>query len=140
MKLIIDTNRVMAGLLKNSLARMIILNDIFEFYAPDYMLDEIEKHGDYLRKKAKLSKKDFNIILYTLMENIELIPYDVFKKWMPDAIDIMKEIDIKDSPFIAAALSTKADGIWTEDRHFYKQKRVRVYSTNELRKIIEDII
>jgi len=38
MKLVIDTNRIMAGLLKDSTSRKIILHDSFSFYAPEIIL------------------------------------------------------------------------------------------------------
>lgn len=41
-------------------------------------------------------------------------------------------IDINDSPFIAACLDINADGIWSFDRHFIKQKTIRVYTTKEI--------
>lgn len=41
MKLVIDTNRIMAGLLKDSTSRKIILHDSFSFYAPDYIETEL---------------------------------------------------------------------------------------------------
>jgi len=53
MKLVIDTNRIMAGLLKESTSRKIILNNHFLFYAPDYIETELFKHREYLMKKAK---------------------------------------------------------------------------------------
>jgi len=43
MKLVIDSNRVMAGLIKDSGTRMIILNEEFEFVAPEFLLSEIDK-------------------------------------------------------------------------------------------------
>jgi predicted nucleic acid-binding protein len=52
--LVIDTNRIMAGLLRSSISRKIILNDNFSCYAPDYIETELTKHREYLRKKARL--------------------------------------------------------------------------------------
>ena len=53
MKLVIDTNRIMAGLLRDSTSRKIILHDSFSFYAPDYIETELFKHRVYLVKKEK---------------------------------------------------------------------------------------
>ena len=38
----------MAGLLRSSTSRKIILNDNFSFYAPDYIETELTKHRGYL--------------------------------------------------------------------------------------------
>ena len=50
--------------------------------------------------------------------------------------DRMDIIDSKDTPFIAAALALPADGIWTFDADFNKQKEVKTFSTKELAAII----
>jgi predicted nucleic acid-binding protein len=64
MKLVIDTNRIMAGLLKSSLCREIILHETLEFYAPDYLVTEIQKYRSYICRKADIKEKDFNNIVY----------------------------------------------------------------------------
>ena len=44
---------------------------------------------------------------------------------------------MEDVSFIALALSIDNDGIWSEDKHFKKQDRVKVFTTEELMKEIE---
>jgi len=44
----------------------------------------------------------------------------------------MHEIDADDAPFLAAALSIRCDGIWTEDPHFLKQTATKVWRTKDL--------
>ena len=139
MRLVIDTNRLIAGLLKDSTARVIILNDYFDFFAPEYMIEEIEKYRGYLCEKAKITEKEFYIILYTLLEKIEIVNHEKLKEYMDEAMKLMKDIDIKDSPFIATGLAVKADGIWTEDKHFYRQNKLKVYSTKDLLKVLHKL-
>ena len=78
MKLVIDTNRIMAGLLKESTSREIILDNHFLFYAPDYIETEIFQHREYLIKKAKMTESDFVTLLHILLEQITLVPFDDF--------------------------------------------------------------
>jgi predicted nucleic acid-binding protein len=78
MKLVIDTNRIMAGLLRDSTSRKIILHDSFSFYAPDYIETELFKHRVYLVKKTKLSEPDFDILMYILLEHVILVPFEDF--------------------------------------------------------------
>lgn len=75
MKLVIDTNRIMAGLLRDSTSRKIILHDSFSFYAPDYIETELFKHRVYLVKKTKLSEPDFDILVHTLLEQSNPGPF-----------------------------------------------------------------
>ena len=112
MKLVIDTNRVMAGLLKDSGSRRIILHDSFSFHAPDYIETELLKHRPYLVKKAKISEPDFDILMHTLLDNVIRVPFEDFKHEYDHAIQIMKPIDENDSPFLAVGLALGIPGIW----------------------------
>ena len=70
------------------------------------------------------------------MENINIIPEEDVKSKMKEALAIMKNIDTKDAPFIAAALAIPNDGIWSHDRHFEKQKKVKQWLAKNLLKYI----
>jgi predicted nucleic acid-binding protein len=59
MKLVIDTNRIMAGLLRDSASRKIILHDSFSFYAPDYIETELLKTPAVPYEKGKNPRTGF---------------------------------------------------------------------------------
>jgi len=132
MKLVIDTNRIMAGLLRDSTSRKIILHDSFSFHAPDYIETELNKHRLYLVKKAKIPEDDFNILMQILLDNVELVPFEDFEDDYDRAMEIMKLVDENDAPFLAVGLALGIEGIWTEDRHFLQQDLLNVYSTGDL--------
>jgi predicted nucleic acid-binding protein len=85
MKLVIDSNRVMAGLIKDSVTRMLILYETFNFIAPEYLLIEIEKYRDYLMKKAHQSDIEFDLTLSALIERISFVPENEFIDYMDEA-------------------------------------------------------
>jgi predicted nucleic acid-binding protein len=132
MKLVIDTNRIMAGLLKNSTSRRIILHESFSFFAPDYIEIELAKHRPYLMKKAKIPGPDFDLLMRTLLEHVILVPFEDFEHEYEHAMRIMETIDENDSPFLAVGLALGIGSIWTEDRHFLRQDLLRVCSTRDL--------
>ena len=132
MDLVIDTNRIMAGLLKDSGARRIILHGSFSFYAPDYIETELLKHRAYLVKKAKISETDFDILTHTLLDKVIRVPFDDFRHEYDHAMQVMETIDENDSPFLAVGLALGIKDIWTEDRHFLRQNFLNVYSTGDL--------
>jgi predicted nucleic acid-binding protein len=132
MKLVIDTNRIMAGLLRNSTSRKIILHDSFSFYAPDFIETELNKHRLYLVKKAKIPEDDFDLLMQILLDNVELVPFEDFVDGYDRAMEIMKPVDENDAPFLAVGLALGIEGIWTEDRHFLRQDILKVYSTGDL--------
>jgi predicted nucleic acid-binding protein len=139
MRLVIDTNRLAAALIKSSVNREIILSDKFTLFSPDYVLTEIDKNREYLVKKAKLNNSEFEEILVTLLDHIHLIPFKNFKKNYLKAFKIMKDIDPDDTPFLALGISLNSDGIWTEDKHFKTQKILTVFSTLDLLGMMEKL-
>jgi predicted nucleic acid-binding protein len=139
MKLVIDTNRLVAALIKSSVTREIILSDKFDLYSPDYILTEIERNRDFIIKKAKINIKDFEEILLTLLYHIHLVPFKEFKDNYMEAFKIMSEVDPDDTTFLALGLTLKVDGIWTEDNDFNNQKILKVYSTKDLLEMMEKL-
>ncbi|MCK5290903.1 MAG: hypothetical protein KAR39_02675 [Thermoplasmata archaeon] len=132
MRLVIDSNRIMAGVLKGSSSRELILCGRFEFYSPDQLVIEIKKYEDYLTEKGRLEHGQFDTILNTLLDNIILVPYEEYKDEFEESIEIMKDIDVKDAPFLAVGMALGLDGIWSEDRHFRGQGRLSVYDTGDM--------
>ena len=132
MRLVIDLNRIMAGLLKESTSRKIIFDNHFLFFAPDYIETELFQHREYLIQKAKMTESDFDTLLHILLEQITLVPFEEFEQGYSRAIGIMESIDENDAPFLAVGLALKLDGIWTKDRHFLRQDLLKVFHTGDL--------
>ncbi len=137
MKLVIDSNRLFAAFIKNSLSREILLSKKFEFYAPFEILEEFEKYKDYLIKKSKIDEETFESVYLSLLEPIYFVSLKKFEKELDDATKIMQNIDTKDAPFIAIGLALNLDGIWSDDGHFFKQNKVKTFSTSDLWTILK---
>ena len=136
MKLVIDTNILIAGLLRESTVRKILSSEEIQFFIPEDALGEIEKYKNELIKKSGMSNEAISEVMNLLLENIEIVPKEQIKNKLKEAENIMRDIDIKDSPFIATVLSIKSDGLWSFDNDFKKQNKIKVYSIKELLKII----
>ncbi len=137
MRLVIDTNRIMAGLLKDSTSRKIILHRSFSFFAPDYIETELFRHRLYLMKKAKITEQDFDLLMRTLLKRVVLVPFEDFEPEYRRAIQVMEPVDENDAPFLAVGLALGIGHIWTEDRHFLRQDLLKVCSTRDLIDTIE---
>ena len=136
MKIIVDTNRIIAGLLKDSTCRKILLNENFDFYTPEFLLEEIENHKNMILEKSSLNENTLQIVFELILERIKVVPKSKFYKYYQEGINIIGGVDMDDVPFISLALSMSNDGIWSEDKDFRKQKRIRIWSTKELINII----
>jgi predicted nucleic acid-binding protein len=135
MKLVLDSNIIFSALIKKSITRDIILSDLFELYAPEYIFNEITKHKELLLKKSKLDRGDFEALLLLLQKHIHLVIKDKYNEKMATAEDILGNIDITDSPFLALALALSCS-IWSNDGHFKQQDKVVVYTTKDMAKKI----
>ena len=132
LRLIVDTNRIIAALLRDSYSRKILSSGRFEFLVPKLVYHEITANKQDLLSKSELSEERFNAALSSLMSRTTVVDEQDYFLKLPEAMQIMGKIDPKDATFIALALSIPNNGIWTEDRHFEKQDVVRVWKTAEL--------
>jgi len=130
MKFVIDTNSIIAALIKNGISRRIIFSPAINFITPEHTLQEILKYEQLICKKAKLNKEEFQRLLNFIFEYITIVPKDKYKGLIGHSKTLIEDID--DVPFIALYLASKADGIWSDDVHFKTKNEIVVFRTKEL--------
>lgn len=132
MRLVVDTNRIISALIKDGYSRTIICSSCHDFYTLEYVVEEVEKYMDYIVKKSGMTAKEVDLLFTLFMQNVSVVSDATVKSKLDIAIDLMKDIDVRDAPILACALAVPNDGIWTEDKHFDKQNQVRVWHTKDL--------
>lgn len=135
MRLVIDTNRIIAALIKGSTTRRLILLSGIRFVTVGLTLKEINKYKGEILEKTGNSEEELDKILSLLFKKIEVVDDIVIESKMPQARDIMDKIDKDDTKFIALALATENNGVWSDDKHFRMQKTVTVFTTADLIKL-----
>lgn len=135
MRIVIDANMVIAALVKDSKSRKIIVNRSFEFISPDFLLGEINKHGNYICEKSGLSKEEFELLILLLLEHIKIILASEYEESIDTAKEIMKE-DAKDVPYVACYMALKCDGIWTNDTDYDNKNHIKALKTKDLIKLL----
>lgn len=130
MKILIDTNRIIAALAKKSTTRDILFDEYFEFVTPDYTITEIEEHKEELKNRTKLTDEEFGILLALFFERITIIPESEFKQFIDKCKNDISDLD--DVPHLAACLASKAEGIWAHDPHFKEQNKVKVFTNIDM--------
>ncbi len=131
MKTVIDTNRVIT----DGASRKIITHANIDFFYIALNQDEILKHKNEILKKAQISEMEFEGILDKLFQKMILVDDAIIETRMKEAKEIIGAVDGADVPFIAAALALDAS-IWSDDKHFKKQNKIKVFTTIELLKEI----
>lgn len=136
MKIVIDTNRIIASLIKEGNSRKIIFSNLFEFYTPDYTLIELHNHLDEIRKKTKNTLEETKMLFSLIFENIQIIPEQNYSLQIDKAKNLISDID--DVPFIAVALFIGADGIWSDDSDFRTNSEIKVFRTNDMMDMVKE--
>lgn len=132
MRLVVDTNIIVAGLIKDAITRQLLIHPDLELFTPEFTLMEIRKHKNLLHNKSKLGKEDFSILFEGIISRITVVPIKDFKSYISKAADILKKLDIYDIPFLALAMSFDNDGIWSHDRDLERQDAIKVWKTKDL--------
>lgn len=133
MKLVIDTNILLSALIKNSFTRELIIKSGVQFFYPKISFKELTKYKKYVLKKSGMTEKNYLKVLGVLMEKISLVSLDKFEDKIKEAKKLIGLIDKDEVVFLACALSLKTD-IWTDDKDFKKQKKVRILTSQNMAK------
>lgn len=132
MKLVVDTNTIISALVKDSMSREIFNNLNYQFLAPDFSLQEIKKYKSLICKKADIDELTFEILLGILFNRIDIVPLTEYQDSINEAESLIGKSDKKDVPFLALAIAKKSDGIWSDDKHFEKQNKIKIFKTKDL--------
>ena len=130
MRLVVDANIIISALIRDSVIRGILTRGSFEFLAPDFIIEEIYKHEKYICEKSGLAKEDFELLLSFIIENIRIMPKKEYEKFFEEAGQLIKDLD--DVPFVAVALASQVDGIWSDDQHFLAQNKISIFKTKDM--------
>lgn len=132
MRLVIDTNVVIAALLRESTSRRILSSPHHTFILPEHGRAEIQQHLDELLPRMGMTRDEAELLLALVTARVETIPESEFRAHLPDARHIMRELDPDDAVFVALALAVPCDGIWTQDKALKRQTRVKTWTTGEI--------
>ena len=138
MSIVVDSNIIFAGLIRNSSTRAILASTDIEFVVPEWVHSELREHIGELAEKAGVPEKEMERYVEQIFQIVHTMPMEEYKDSLAEALEIMSETDPDDAPFLAVAIATGADAIWTNDAHFLEQQRVKVVSTRDMMKMLED--
>ena len=132
MRLVLDTNVILKALIKDSKVRAILLSPKHQLCLPEHAIEETREHLPTVERKTGLSREEIENALGALLAGVEVVETERSSDAWQEAMRIMGPIDVEDVPFLAAALSTACDGIWSDDKHLKRQTRVKVWTTKDM--------
>jgi len=137
LKLVIDANILFAALIKGGLTAELIISDVLQLFAPEFLLEEFSKYQDQILEKTHRSKENFQTFVHILKEYITFIPQKNISPFLEKAKTFSP--DSKDSVYLALALALKS-AVWSNDKKLKEeQNHVKVLSTEDLIKNINSL-
>jgi predicted nucleic acid-binding protein len=117
--IVVDTNIIFSAILNpNGKISDLLLDpvDHFTYFAPDFLLTELDRHHQKLISISKFSEEDISflkklVISKLVLVDLETIDQDTWRK----AIELVEKIDEFDAPFIALSLKMNTY-LWTGDK------------------------
>ncbi len=141
MKIVADANEIFASIIvkgkynTQSKGLKILFSDEVELFAPYRLLAEIEHNRVEIKKKACFSAEEFDSFAEVLKIRIKFTPLEEFMDKVFEARDICP--DIKDIEYFGLSLKLHC-GIWSEETSFKRQNKVKIFTTDELEKVIRN--
>ena len=139
LKVVVDTNKIIAALLREGRVRRVLLHPGLEVLLPKYVLEEIKEHREEIAQKVP--EEALDLLLAKLSRKVRVVSVkEVSARAFQQALKIAKGFDPDDYPFIAVSLGFDAP-IWTNDKnlieHGLESKEYTAIDTWAVEKLLE---
>ena len=137
MFLVVDANILFSFFNPDSSRRRIIESSSklgFKLVSPEFAFEELLKDKEKIQEYCKIDEIEFIIFFSFLEKKIESISRSEYDKFLQEAIELAPHS--KDIPYFALALSFNCP-IWSDEKSFKQQSKVKVLSTEELVKLLK---
>jgi predicted nucleic acid-binding protein len=101
---VLDANVLISIMISGKSSYKPILS-YFDFYSPDFVLEEIEKYKETIFEKTKLNIEEFQRFTFFVFNQVSVIPRIVISaEAITKAFELTKDIDVKDLSYVALAI------------------------------------
>nr|QNO52712.1 hypothetical protein JLLPAJDC_00023 [Methanosarcinales archaeon ANME-1 ERB6] len=136
MELVIDAAILFSFFKPESFTRdfiKLLYSNGVRLFAPDFLLDELLSLKERICEFCGIDEDDFTTSFILLCEVLEVIPKSEYERFLSEAKNLLPEHP-KDGPYFALALKLSIP-IWSSEKRFKKQSKVKVFPTHELKEL-----
>ncbi|HWH08692.1 MAG TPA: PIN domain-containing protein [Candidatus Thermoplasmatota archaeon] len=118
LRVVVDANKRAAALIRpTGYVSAALLRDDLEFYAPEFLLAELEDHLDVYAVKAGCPRSEMRGRVQLLASKLLFVPLDALLAKQRDARVLRaSRVDPDDAPYLATVAAIEADILWTSDK------------------------
>ena len=130
MILITDANIIFSALLKpkSLIAQIIKEEHKFQFFAPDYLLDEFKVHQKRIEEMSPYTQSEFKEEWKLIRSRIKIVDSsEISNEIIDKSFEVVKDIDEWDIYFVALHFKT-GHKIWTGDKELIKDLKAKGYN------------
>ncbi|MCK4736435.1 MAG: hypothetical protein KAT65_28535 [Methanophagales archaeon] len=126
---IVDANKVFAAFIAEGIVHDLLFSGKFKPVGPEKLLEEVEKHKEEIAEKAEKKLEDIELAIKLLEPEFEIFSRLEYTARLSEGLKLAPHP--KDVEYFALAL--KLDfSIWSNEKAFKKQSKVKVFSTSDL--------
>lgn len=132
LRFVVDANILLAGVIRDSSTRKLLLEPRLELAAPQRVVEEVLKHVSSdaeVIEKTRLSPLELETIARHLLSEVAVCPEGDYLPHLPEA-KLLAAHD-EDAPYLALAIKLGCP-IWSNDLDMKRQTRVSVLATKEI--------
>ena len=137
MYVVLDTNILFSALIRDSITRKLIFEYEGLFLFPAYIFEEAERHKDDILRKSGMNENEFNKLLALILRKVIIVPLEVLVPYRDEAYELVKNIDVNDTLFVACALAYHGSIIWSNDLKLKNQAQIKVVNTREAIELLQ---
>ena len=125
--IIVDANKVFAAFIAEGIVHELLFSGKFKPVGPEKLLEEVEKHKDEIAEKAEKKLEEIELAIKLLEPEFKIFPRPEYTAKLPEGLKLAPH------PKEYFALALRFDfPIWSNEKAFKKQSKVKVFSTKDL--------
>ena len=133
---------ILFSFFKKDSGRRIVIEELSKFgcklVSPAFVFKELADNKERIKKFGKVNDLAFAFIFSLLDNKVESFPEEVYSGFLPEANKISPHGEqTEDDPYFALALALNC-AIWSDETAFKQQSKVKVFTTEELFKLLKE--